>query len=255
MPDIDTNTIKLAKMLEIDSGKAMQLYDVVGLGELAALTTAINNNDIKTVKAIYSKYQQQINTNVDPNAVKDHYNQLINDEQQTPDEALINTADFFGITGEHVTSIIEPETTKESTPYIADPAVKNAYNNMHEMLEGKASRNVITELNAWQRRMFFGLVPTTVSKIMQKTLDMTPIAIMQKHAELMGYGEPAIRESELSLNSMLEKILESELANFNQTVIEDQLNDEDDQEVENQELDQIDEKTRALIKSIVDRKF
>jgi hypothetical protein len=255
---MEKNAIKLAQMLELDTRKAQKFMDLISLSDMAALTTALNTGDMQSVKTIYSKYQSQIESNTDADAVRDHYEGLIKSGTEEQ-EALVSTADFFGITGEEVEAVVGIRQTQETAPFIPDEQVEAAYNNVQEMLDGKPSRGIITELNTWQRRMFYGLIPNAVAKVIQDTIDMTPIAVMQKHAKEMGYGEPAIKESEMSLAEMIEKIIEKELNKIKQKVEEEPVVMTMDlgtiQAKEEPEKPKVDDKTKKLIQSIVLRRF
>lgn len=251
---MEKNTFKLSQILEIDGIKAQKLLDIISLSDAAAITTAINQNDTKTIRNIYVKYQSQLDSNVNASEVIDFFNDIMNTGTDQS-EAIVQTADHFGVTGEEIEAIVaDKPVQEEQQPFIPDAKVAHAYNNVQEMIAGKPSRGVITELNAWQRRMFYGLIPNNVAKVIQDTIDMTPIAVMQKHAKEMGYGEPAIKESEMSLAEMMEKIIEAELNR-----LKDVSDDEEEKPtivtMDMGTIDPVDEKTKALIKSITSRKF
>lgn len=258
--------IKFAHKFGLDFTQAQNFLDAVSLSDFAALTTALNNGDSKTATGIYNKYKNHINK-FDAKDVVDFYNQQLQDNPDDVDGAVANTADYFGITGEEVEQAINDQKPVQegSTPYIADKQVKAAYENVIEMLEGKPSKKLVMELNTWQRRMMLGLIPAVVSKVMQKTIDMTPIEIMQKHAKEHGYGEPAIKESELSLSEMLETIIEKELHKLKDVkplempkdVDLEPLTGKDEIGNEAKPLDtpKVDAKTKKLIDAITSKKF
>jgi hypothetical protein len=212
MTELNKNGIKLAQMLELDVKKVEKLFNVIGLSDLAALTTAINNDDMKTVQSIYNKYSNQLTTLPDAKEVQDFYADTQKSGSKDP---LADTADHFGIRGEDVEKLMaktESVVKEVEEPFIPDAYVKAAFENVKEMLKGGKSKKQLTELSAWQRRMFYGLVPPTVAAVCQKTLDMTPIALMQKQAEISGVAEALV--GELSLHEMIENIIEHELNNF-----------------------------------------
>jgi len=105
-----------------------------------------------------------------------------------------------------------------TTNGVDDPEVLEAVKNIHEMKSGNPSKNLICELNAWQRRMMLGLIDPVTSKVIQDTLNMTPIALMQKHAELNGFGAVGIQESEMSLHQMMESLIEKSIIKINEAV-------------------------------------
>lgn len=261
MDGLNRSALKLTKILDLNADKIKKLYDIIGLSDMAALTVALNTDDVKTIKAVYDKYASKLVELPSTKEVQNFYHDQIQVNARNEDEALADTADHFGITGEQVQELLgsvqesqarhkdvtcpvcqgEGKRTVDGESKICfdcdglgdmpyqrflkfnhkneaiDPEVLACVENVKEMMQGGKSKKLICELNTWQRRMFYGLVPSVVSKVMQKTIDMTPIALMQKHAKLGGYGESAIVENELSLHEMIEAVIEHRLNALNET--------------------------------------
>ena len=216
---INKNAIKLAQMLDLNVEKSSKLLNSMSLSDLAALTTAINSDDFLTVREIYNRYKHEIDDVATPAEVKQYYDvQLMQNPDQ--DEALASTADFYGIKGEDVERLLgrysESQKKDRNTVFIPDAGVARAYKNLQEILKGGKSDGSIVEncKRAWQRRMFYGMIPPSVSLVIQDVIDMTPIAVMQQYAKMHGYGEPALEESTMSLEAMMDKIIEDHLHNL-----------------------------------------
>src|SRR5208282_2314341 len=121
--------------LDLNVNKANKLYDIIGFTDMAALTIAINNDDMSAIQSIYNKYKDQLVNLPDAKEVKDFYNHATQDYSA---DALADTADHFGIKGEDVENLLnadEGEPANEE-PFIPDDGVKEAYNNIQEMLRG-----------------------------------------------------------------------------------------------------------------------
>ncbi len=202
---LNKNTIKLAQILEINKEEAAKLFDVMALSDLAALINALNADNKKVVVQIYSKYKDKIRTLPTSAEIKAYFNDLIQ-SGESEEEAKVITADFFGIREEDVNALLNEDT--EVVFKVTDKDVLKAFKNVEEMQSGGKASGIITELNAWQRREFYGMIPPVVAKVIQGVIDLTPMKTMQAHAKANGYGEPALKEQELSLSEMKNKIIE-----------------------------------------------
>lgn len=255
MAELNKSALKLTSILDLTLDQIKKLYDVISLHDQAALQIALNSDDKEAIKSIYSKYSSSLSSLPSSEEVQNFYHEQIQDNARDADEALADTADHFGITGEQVQELLGDVTESLAShkdvpchlchgagrreidgeekvcmdcdglgdmPYqrfltykhvdeAMDSEVLACIENIKEMLKGGKSKGLVCELNTWQRRMMYGYVPDVVSKVMQKTLDMTPVALMQKNAEIEGVGETSIHESDLTLHQMMEKIIESEL--------------------------------------------
>ena len=249
MSILDKSVIRVAQILEIDVKKAEKFFDAISLSDMAGLTTAVAHNDDKTVKEIYDTYASQLVDLPSPDAIADYYEdqfELTSDSEA----ALANTADFFGVKEEDVTSALGDVVAKPVNSAIHDEKVVEAVKCVQTMIEGKPARKIISELNVWQRRMMYGLIPDSVAKIIKGVLDTTPLGLIKKQAELQGVAEISVTESQMSFQDMIENILSHVLKGFTEEVMQTQ----EELQVELTESKLTDAQSK-LIKSITTKRF
>lgn len=214
MVDKLNTAVALSHILAIPLEKSKKMIELTDLSEYMSIIDAIEDQDEKTIEEIYAKYEKRLKTaSIDKSfqqEIKDFYNaelKLTKDHQ----EALARTADQFGIKGEEVEEVVG---AKESIEYENkfDKVVIESIKGIKQILSGgQVKQAILKEMNTRQRWAMYKQLPDKIANYIKNLDNLTPIEVMQKHAEVHGFQSLSPRQYNNSLENMKEEILKKEL--------------------------------------------
>lgn len=201
---------KLSALFKANDAKIRAMLDGMELMDLANTVKAANDNNAKVLSDMFKKYKSVL-TLPPKQEIKDYYASIVNDAGDN--EALVQTADHFGIRGEDVETALS-EGFKNSF----DKPIEESLRTVRNLLAGiDAEAPILKELNMWQREMFYGLIPDIFANISREVSLLTPRQVIEEHAKIRGVALPGEIESNLSIETMADNILKHRVSNWDKT--------------------------------------
>lgn len=203
---------KIAKITKDDVDNISYLLASMSLSEYASLATAIDSNDISTIKKLYRNVLRDKKDIPDVNDVIQKYDELV--DKLDHDTAVEKAAEYFGISVEEVNNMVDLSIDYD-TEFDSDfdNEIKEAVTKIKSILNtGKpVEGTLISELNMFQRHKMLAGGSAMIDKHLANVMGLDTKEVMKRHAQLRGFKTAGDKEFGSTVDKMLDKVAEDEL--------------------------------------------